>query len=47
MILLTKREAEKIVRQASSVARVPATTKVVQNALNGNNRNTILLLLKT
>jgi hypothetical protein len=46
MKLLTKSEAEKLVRQASSVASVPATTKDVQNALSANDRDTIVLLLK-
>jgi hypothetical protein len=46
MKLLTKTEAEKLVSQASSIARVNATTKDVQTALNGNDRDTIVLLLK-
>jgi hypothetical protein len=46
MKLLTKLEVEKLVRQASSLARVPATAKDVQNALSGNDRDTIVLLLK-
>ncbi len=43
MKLLTKTEEETLVRQASSVARVPATTKDVQNALSANDRDTIVL----
>jgi hypothetical protein len=46
MILLTKQEAERLVRQASSIARVPATPKDVQAALSGNSTDTIVLLLK-
>jgi len=46
MTLLTKQEAETLVRQASSIARVPATTKDVQNAVSGNSRDTFVLLLK-
>jgi hypothetical protein len=46
MKLLTKSEAEKLVRQASGVARVPATPKDVQDALRGNDQKMIVLLLK-
>jgi hypothetical protein len=45
MTLLTKPEAEKLVKQASSVARIPATTKDVQAAVHGN-KDVIILLLK-
>jgi hypothetical protein len=46
MKLLTKQEAEKLVRQASSIARVPPTTKDVQDAIGKNDRDTVVLLLK-
>jgi hypothetical protein len=45
MILLAKQEAEKLVRQASSIARVAATAKDVQAALSGS-KDAIILLLK-
>ena len=44
MILLTKREAEELLRQASSVARVLATTKDIQAAIADNKDATILLV---
>jgi hypothetical protein len=44
MTLLTKREAEELLRQASSVARVPATTKDIHAAMTENKDATILLL---
>ena len=45
MKLLTKREAEELLRQATSVARVPTTTKDIQAALS-ENRGAIVLLVK-
>jgi hypothetical protein len=45
MTLLTKPEAEKPVKQASSVARIPATARDVQTAL-AENKNAVVLLLK-
>jgi hypothetical protein len=45
MTLLTKPEAEKLVKQASSVARIPATRKDVQTAL-AENKNAVVLLVK-
>jgi hypothetical protein len=45
MTLLTKKEAETLVRSASSVARIPTTAKDVQ-AMLAANRDAILLLLK-
>jgi hypothetical protein len=45
MTQLTKPEAKKLVKQASSVARVPATPKDVQAALT-ENKNAVVLLLK-
>ncbi len=45
MTLLTKREAEQLVKNASSVARIiPATTTAIQAAVAGNRDVTILLL---
>jgi hypothetical protein len=43
MTLLTKPEAEKLVKQASSVARVPAAAKDIQAVLAGNKDAIILL----
>jgi hypothetical protein len=45
MTLLTKPEAEQLVKQASSVAKIPATTKDVQSALT-ENKGAVVLLLK-
>ena len=45
MTLLTKKEAEQLVKQASSVARIPATTNDVQAAVAGN-KDVIVSLLK-
>jgi hypothetical protein len=45
MTLLTKPEAEQLVKRASSVARIPATTKDVQAAV-AENKDAIVLLLK-
>ena len=45
MTPLTKKEAETLVRQASNVARIPATTKDVHAVLAAN-KDAILLLLK-
>ena len=45
MKLLTKQEAEKLVRQSSVVASVPATTTAIQAALT-DNKNAVVLLLK-
>ena len=45
MTLLTKREAEQLVKNASTVARIPATTSALQAAITAN-RDAIILLLK-
>jgi hypothetical protein len=45
MTLLTKPEAEQLVKQASSVARIPATRSAVQTAFT-ENKNAVVLLLK-
>ena len=45
MTLLTKKDAEQLVKNASSVARVQATTSAVQAALAAN-KDVIVLLLK-
>ena len=45
MTLLTKKEAETLVRSASGVARIPATTSAVQAVL-ASNKDAIVLLLK-
>jgi hypothetical protein len=45
MTLLTKKDAETLLRNAQSVARVPATTSAVQAALAAN-KDAIVLLLK-
>ncbi len=45
MTLLTKRDAEQLVKNASSVASVPATTSAMQAALMGN-KDVMVLLLK-
>jgi hypothetical protein len=45
MTLLTKKEAEQLVRSASGVARIPTTAKDVQ-AVIAANKDAILLLLK-
>ena len=45
MTLLTKKDAETLVRNASSVASVPATTSAVQAALAAN-KDAVILLLK-
>jgi hypothetical protein len=42
MTLLTKKEVEQFVKNASSVASVPATTKDVTAALAGN-KNAVVL----
>ena len=45
MTLLTKKDAETLVKNASSVARVQATASAVQAALAAN-KDAIVLLLK-
>jgi hypothetical protein len=45
MTLLTKQEAEQLLRRASGIAQVPATTKDNQAALSGN-KGAIVLLVK-
>ena len=46
MTLLTGPEADKLVKQASSVARIPATTSAVQSAVTDNKNAVVLLLTK-
>jgi hypothetical protein len=46
MTLLTKAEAERLVRQASSVAKISGTMRDVQAALADNKNATVLLLKK-
>ena len=46
MTLLTTPEAEQLIKQASSVTRIPATTKDVQAAVAGNKDVIVLLLTK-
>jgi hypothetical protein len=48
MTLLTKPEAEQLVKQASSVARIPATTRRRRtfNPPLAENKNATVLLLK-
>jgi len=46
MILLTKREAEELLRRSTSIARVNTTAKDLQNPMSGNDRHTIVLLFK-
>ena len=45
MTLLSKKDAETLVKNAGSVARVPATTSALQAALAAN-KDAIVLLLK-
>ena len=45
MTLLTKKDAEQLVKNASSMARIPATTSAVQAALAAN-KDAVILLLK-
>jgi len=45
MTLLTKKDAEQLVKNASSVARVQATASALQAALAGN-KDVVVLLLK-
>jgi hypothetical protein len=46
MTLITKSEAEQLVKRASSIAKVPATLKEVQAALAGNTKDIVVLLVK-
>lgn len=46
MTLLTKREAEELVKKASSIALLPTTTGAIQSALGGNSKDLVVLLLK-
>ena len=45
MTLLTQKEVEQLVKNASSVARIPATSSAVLTAL-AENKNAVVLLLK-